>query len=279
MRSTSPVHLFLVLVVLLSWPILIYGFGWFDTREDILSRYLFSCAGMLMVAFSAFLTRIFVERSGFRDAGWNKGNFRWYIALFSFCVLLWLAPAFVAWCFNELQWNWPLTRGEQTVAVLSLAGFSLLAGFGEEFGWRGYLLPRWLAEQRYVRVVLVAIGLVWGIWHCAIAIGPLLRSALSGTISWYSEIIPFLGNSLQMIATSIALSFIFGAIWLKTESIFLCAFLHGYWIVFRDVASLLVSYPLIFRSITLFAVLVAWVISFQWLKKHEDSQVFKSKKG
>jgi membrane protease YdiL (CAAX protease family) len=230
---------------------------------------------MLMVAFSAFLTRVLIERRGFRDAGWNKGKYQWYLAILFFCALSWLAPALIAWCSNRLQWNWPLSREEQTVAVLSLAGFSLLAGFGEEFGWRGYLLPRWLAEPRYARAVLVAIGLVWGVWHCAIAIGPLLRSTLSGTISWPSSITAFLGSCLQMIGASIALSFIFGALWLKTNSIFLCAFLHGYWIGFRDIVSHFVSFPPIFHSVTLFTVFAAWLISYRWLRKYERCQVLK----
>ena len=77
--SKSPVMVFLALTFVLSWPFLIYGFGWFDSKEDILKRYVFSCTGMLMVALSAFITRAFVERRGFRDvlkrvvSSWMRG--------------------------------------------------------------------------------------------------------------------------------------------------------------------------------------------------------------
>src|SRR3569833_3684495 len=53
---------------------------------------------------------------------------------------------------------------EQAVTALTL---SLPAGmiwtFGEEFGWRGYLLPR-LAGLGGVRAAVV-VGVIWGIWH------------------------------------------------------------------------------------------------------------------
>ena len=56
-RDIVPIWVFLILVFVLSWPFLIYGFGWFGSREAILTRYLFACTGMLMVAVSAFITR------------------------------------------------------------------------------------------------------------------------------------------------------------------------------------------------------------------------------
>lgn len=267
--SKSPVLIFLALTFVLSWPFLIYGFGWFDSKEDVLKRYVFSCTGMLMVALSAFITRTFVERRGFRDAGWNLGHLKWYLAVLLFCCLLWLGPALVSFPFGKLEWNHNLSRDELIVVILSLAGFSLLAGFGEEFGWRGYLLPRLLTDRRIARGVLLIIGFVWGIWHCATAIGPLLKAGLEGAPSWVALLGPTLLSCAQMIATSVALSVIFGAVWLKSRSIFLSSFLHGCWIGIRDAASHLFSYPPAFRLITLAVVLAAWFMAYRWLERYE----------
>jgi membrane protease YdiL (CAAX protease family) len=267
--SKSPVLVFLVLALALSWPFLIYGFGWFDSKEDILKRYVFSCTGMLMVALSAFITRAFVERRGFRDAGWNLGRPKWYLAGLLFCCLLWLGPPAAALPLGKLEWNHSLDRNEVAVVVLSLAGVSLLAGFGEEFGWRGYLLPRLLTDRRIARAVLLIIGFVWGIWHCAIAVGPLLKAGLEGSPGWLSMLWPTLLSCAQMIGASIALSFIFGAVWLKSRSIFLSSFLHGYWIGTRDAASHLFRYPPAFRLITLVVVLTAWFMAYRWLERYE----------
>lgn len=268
-KAKSPVWIFLLLVFVLSWPLLIYGFGWFASEEDVLQRYVFSCLGMLMVAFSAFIVRGFFERRGFRDVGWNLGHCRWYLVALLFCALLWLGPALAALPFGRLEWNHNLRQDELLLVILSLGGASLLAGFGEEFGWRGYLLPRLLHDRQMARLVVVAIGLVWGLWHCAIAIGPLLKAALAGVAGW-----PMLGQALvscaQMIGTSIALSFIFGAVWLKSKSIFLASFLHGCWIGIRDAASHLFSYPPAFRLVTLAAILVAWFMAYRWLEGYQQ---------
>jgi membrane protease YdiL (CAAX protease family) len=260
---------FIALVFLLSWPFLLYGFGWFDAKEDVLKRYIFSCLGMLMVAVSAFITRACIERQGFKDVGWNLGRCTWYLAVLVFCVALWLGPPLAARALGKMDLNYSLGRDELALVILSLSGLSLVAGFGEEFGWRGYLLPRLLSELRMARGAIVIVGFVWGIWHCAVAVGPLLRAVLEGTCSWPSSIGTALLGCVQAIGASVALSFIFGAVWLKTGSIFLCSCLHGCWIGLRDAAAHLFSYPSVFDLPTLVIVLVAWFIAYGWLTRHQ----------
>ena len=41
---------------------------------------------------------------------------------------------------------------------------NILATFGEEFGWRSFLLPR-LTEQLGIRRGLIATNIIWGVWH------------------------------------------------------------------------------------------------------------------
>jgi membrane protease YdiL (CAAX protease family) len=266
----SPVWIFLILAFALSWPFLLYGFGWFASGEEVLKRYLFSCAGMLMVAFSAFLTRVFIERQGFGDAGWRLGRCRWYLAAVLFCALLWLGPPLMALAFGKLVWHPDLSRPESLVVILSLAGGSVLAGFGEEFGWRGYLLPRLLPDRKLARLALLMVGVVWGVWHCATAVGPLLRAVLEQAPDWPALVGPTLVDCIQMVAASIALSFIFGAVWLRTRSVWFVSFLHGYWIGIRDATSLLCDYPSPFRLVTLVAVLAAWLRAARWLEAYQS---------
>ncbi len=267
-RTTSVIF-FLVLSFILSWPFIVYGFGWFSPKEYLLKRYLLSCTGMLMVALAAFITRFFVERRGFKDVGWNSGRPQWYFASLLFCALLWLGPALVALLLGKLSWNQNPSKDQLVLVILSLGGFSLLAGFGEEFGWRGYLLPRLLSDRRYARGVLVLIGLVWGIWHCGIEVGHLMKAGLESKSSFVSLLGPAILSSLKMIGSSLALSFIFGTIWLKSRSIFLMSFFHGYWIGIRDVASQLFSYPRAFQLVTIVVVLAAWFMAYRWLVKFE----------
>jgi hypothetical protein len=222
-----------------------------------------------MVALSAFITRLLIERKGLSDAGWNPGRLSWYLGALIWLVFMLLGPPLAAFVFGKLDTKRPFTSGELTVVALSLAGFSWLAGFGEEFGWRGYLIPRMLTARQRSREVLILIGLIWGVWHCAVDIGPLFRTIVEGEAGWVSQIGLTLLNCFQSIAASVALSFIFGALWLKSRSMLLLSFFHGYWIGIRDSVALLFSFPVIFRLVSLAAVLTAWFVAYVWLQKYE----------
>jgi membrane protease YdiL (CAAX protease family) len=51
------------------------------------------------------------------------------------------------------------------LAILTFVGVPIgtLLAFGEEFGWRGYLLPK-LLPLGEVKAALI-VGLIWGPWH------------------------------------------------------------------------------------------------------------------
>lgn len=52
----------------------------------------------------------------------------------------------------------------QTLFALTLAPFiNLLFAFGEELGWRGFLLPRLMPFGQW-KAILVS-GVIWGLWH------------------------------------------------------------------------------------------------------------------
>ena len=46
----------------------------------------------------------------------------------------------------------------------NLIGGSLIIPLGEEFGWRGYALPRLLKKYSAVTASLI-LGVIWGLWH------------------------------------------------------------------------------------------------------------------
>lgn len=267
----SPVRLFLALAFTLSWPIHLYGFGWYGYNPDeILARCLFSYLGMLMVALSALIVRAFVEGKGFGDVGWNLGRPAWYLGALLFCLLLWPVPSLIALLFNQVEWNQQISKEALAVVILSLAGPSVIAGFGEEFGWRGYLLPCLLSDRSRAREVLGIIGIVWGIWHFPVVLGPLLRGILENPSNWTTIIGPTLLSCIQMVGACIALSVIFGALWLRTQSILLLSFFHGYLIGIRDAAGMIIvgrsAIPVLIQVVILVA---AWLIAYRWLERYE----------
>jgi membrane protease YdiL (CAAX protease family) len=58
---------------------------------------------------------------------------------------------------------WGVMAFETIVAVLVSPIANSLATFGEEFGWRAYLLPRLLPLGW--RKAMLLLGLIWGVWH------------------------------------------------------------------------------------------------------------------
>lgn len=116
-------------------------------------------AAALFVTWQSGTTREFLQR------GWRlKVGLRWYLfALFAPAVLMiaaiaihvalgGVAPTFPLWH------QWPLVV-VNFVAVLLIGG-----PLGEEFGWRGFALPR-LQEKLGFWGSSVALGVIWALWH------------------------------------------------------------------------------------------------------------------
>ena len=96
-----------------------------------------------------------------------------------------------------------------------IAGITVnaIAGFGEELGWRGFLV-RQFEKQKFLKVALIT-GFVWGIWH-----SPIILMGHN-----YPEY-PVLGV-FMMTAWCILLSPLFLYITLKAKSVIAAAILHG----------------------------------------------------
>lgn len=55
------------------------------------------------------------------------------------------------------------------IAVLLSPLLNIVTTFGEEWGWRGYLLPKMGTRLRIVPTLLVT-GVIWGLWHAPLTI-------------------------------------------------------------------------------------------------------------
>ena len=58
---------------------------------------------------------------------------------------------------------WPIIITNLSFAVLISPLINSLFTFGEEFGWRGYLLPKLLPLG--MRKAAIIMGIIWGVWH------------------------------------------------------------------------------------------------------------------
>lgn len=100
--------------------------------------------------------------------------------------------------------------------LLPIAPFiNWIPAFGEEYGWRGFLLKR-LASLYGLTVGLVATGIIWGLWHA-----PLILMGFN-----YPSYPNFVGVSIFTIWTVLAGIFL-GWLRVKSGSVYPAALAHG----------------------------------------------------
>lgn len=165
-----------------------------------------AAAGMFGPALAALIVRL-VRREGFADAGLRlvakgrKGAGWMYLTAYLFPPLFFAAS--IGFVLLTTYQHWDLAHNIQglgqtlletlqrsgrklpaNMSAESLAQISLIAQaveafsigivinmvftFGEEFGWRGYLLPRLAPLGGLPAAILV--GLIWGLWHAPLIV-------------------------------------------------------------------------------------------------------------
>lgn len=131
-------------------------------------------------ALAAVITKIKYFKGEKYALSVRKCNIK-YIGLAVLLPLLYIGiPYLIYWIINpeslQLELT-PMLIGSTVVGIV----INMLPAFGEELGWRGFLVPRlqqWLGLEK----MLILTGLIWGAWHC-----PLLISGLymPGTPIWF----------------------------------------------------------------------------------------------
>lgn len=153
-----PVYLLIVFAV--SWPFQFLVFIWPDS--DWSFRMLL--VAMVMVSVGTYVAGRYVFHDTFADAGWRWGKPIHYVAAFSLPVVLWVVPTLIDAARgahdipSDFDWTTALTT------FLLYFTITLIPAFGEEFGWRGYLLPR-LAAYNTIRKALLMQAVIWWTWH------------------------------------------------------------------------------------------------------------------
>jgi len=190
--------LFLVLTFGISWTV------WLVLRASGVPFTIYVAAGMFGPAAAAVLVRV-LRKEGFADAGLrlvgkgHRGGGWMYLAAYlapplfiAAGILLSLLIGYQHWAFSQnvqaeaqaikaLQQGAKLPPGytPQQLALLSLLSqsalaftlaipFNMIFTFGEEFGWRGYLLPK-LAPLGGVWAAIIT-GVIWGLWHAPVIV-------------------------------------------------------------------------------------------------------------
>ncbi|WP_080799984.1 CPBP family intramembrane glutamic endopeptidase [Arabiibacter massiliensis] len=156
-------------------------------------------AAMLFPAIGVLITRL-VTREGFKNSVIKPRGFK---RTWPWFLVAWFAPAalacagaavyFVAFpqdfdpsmslILATAQQQVEATGGAQVTAdalrsmllmqlpfaVLMAPALNIVTTFGEEWGWRGYLVPKVAAKMRIVPTLLVT-GVIWGLWHAPLTV-------------------------------------------------------------------------------------------------------------
>src|SRR2546428_7209094 len=265
----TSIALYVILTFALSWGI------WMGLRALGVPFTVRVLIGMFGPAVAATLVRL-IRREGFADAGLQltargrRGAGLMYLAayltppiLIAAGIGLVLLLGYQHWAFNENlhalgRLITSLTRQgrslppgfnadqlalttilTQSILAFTLAlPFNMIFTFGEEFGWRGYLLPR-LAPLGGIPAAIIT-GIIWGLWHA-----PLI---VQDGYNYPSH--PWLGV-VMMVVFTVALSMIFAWLRFRSGSVWPSTLAHaafnaqaGFAIVFLSQADSLLRAPI-----------------------------------
>jgi membrane protease YdiL (CAAX protease family) len=157
-----------------------------------------------------------VLKSGFGDVSFRAGKGRYYIYAITVPLLLALLVGLVSAVFDIRKFSLisPGQLIQITPILLSVLGLGLIGAFGEELGWRGFLLPKMMNGG--FKSPYFACGLVWASWHLPlIAFGDFYQT----------------DNALLMALIYglgiIAMSFVFSELRVRSGSVWIAAIAHS----------------------------------------------------
>jgi membrane protease YdiL (CAAX protease family) len=153
--------IYLLIVFALSWPPQIAYAMW---GSDPTSSFLFSSLAMIMVTVGTYIAGRWVFRDGFKNMGWHWGKPKHYLAALGLALFIFAVPVLL----ENLLGLHTLPAGISVWAIsgsfLTSLALTVIPGFGEEFGWRAYMLPR-LVQRYSLRKALVLHAFIWWAWH------------------------------------------------------------------------------------------------------------------
>ena len=203
------------------------GHTWTGSSPEMLSLV---SLGMLAPAIAHVITRK-VTNEGFRLTGEKsmmlgidlKGK-KWI-----FFLLAMFLPVVYSTLGDVIVWLFcPEAFGEAEVSsfvviiyplIMVVSGVVLsFAAFGEEFGWRGYMMPK-LIELVGMPKALIIGGIIWGLWHAPLTcVGHNFGMDYPG--------FPYVGIIVMCLFCTV-LGTVLMYVTIKTNSIWPAAFMHA----------------------------------------------------
>lgn len=218
--------LYLLIVFFLSWP---FQIAYVILGDNPTSSMLLSSISMVMVTVGTFICGRWVFRDGFKNMGWNWGKPQHYLWVFALGLLIFAIPVLIENLFGLHTMPLGLAIGPILGGFLFKLSLTIIPGFGEEFGWRAYLLPR-LTERYGHRKSLLLHAFIWWAWHLPAIIGIGLQAGDHNTQVWVSVLFTILITLIPSMMNAI----LFAYVWLASGSLVVVSIYHALFDEIRD---------------------------------------------
>ena len=187
---------------------------------------------------------------------WRVGIKWWAIALF-FAVIPSVAALYLFALLGGPPVDWSGLPPLYTVIPMFIF-LTIAAGIGEEFGWRGFLLPR-LQTRHNALVSSLIIGVMWAIWHIPLFF---IKGTFQHDLQSQGGLLPaVLSFSLFVIVSSVWFTWVFNN---TRGSVLLAAIMHGasntwggYIDVYRGYFGGILTFGVVSVLVTIIIVLIA----------------------
>lgn len=182
-----------IITFLIEFLVIVPNINTTDTGVAMLVT-LFSAVVMLIPALSVVLTRL-ITHEGFSNHkisfSLKNGKIKYYLLAWLMPVVFVLAGALIYFILFPAQFDWNMSyymdqlaksganvtveAFRKTIISQTITGvilgpvMNLIPCFGEEWGWRGYLLPKLLKIMPPQAAMLID-GIIWGLWHLPLII-------------------------------------------------------------------------------------------------------------
>lgn len=212
MSDRNQALIFIVSVLAISWSFeaFIIANGGVRNFGPLWIVALMCIPGVLSIALRLIL------KSGFGDVGFRVGKGRYYIYAVVVPLLLALLVGLISAAFDIRKFSpiSPEQLTQITPVLLSVLGLGIIGAFGEELGWRGFLLPKMMSGG--FKSPYLTCGLVWASWHL-----PLI--AFGGFYQTDNALLMALIYGLGIIA----MSFVFSELRVRSGSVWVATIVHA----------------------------------------------------